>query len=197
MQTDKAFFFPWFPWLLVHSIAWPVGLVSAIWVGIKWVGWLAHTVPGEPRLGFGWYPNHEYIGLFLWSAFLFGGLIVGLWVGVAQWVVLGIWCKIRVQWIGVNMVAWAISALAFRAAIYTFDSTRGLDFNFAWMPTVLGGLITGYYLQQAFAKADEGQLQQSYQQSLLYDKFTNYGVIFAGMGTGLGTSFLITSIAGG
>ena len=154
-------------------------------------------MPGEPRLGFGWYPNHEYIGLFLWSAFLFGGLIVGLWVGVAQWVVLGIWCKIRVQWIGVNMVAWAISALAFRAAIYTFDSTRGLDFNFAWMPTVLGGLITGYYLQQAFAKADEGQLQQSYQQSLLYDKFTNYGVIFAGIGTGLGTSFLITSIAGG
>jgi len=182
--------------LLVHSIAWPVGIFSAIWVGIKWVGWLTTVMPGEPRLGLLW-SNHEHMGLFLWSAFLFGGVIVGLWVGIAQWVVLGIWCKIRVQWIGVNMVAWAISALAFRAAIHTFDSTRGLDFNFAWMPTVLGGLITRYYLQQALTKVGEGQRQHSHQQSLLYDKSTGYGVIFAGIGAGLGTFFLIASIVGG
>lgn len=196
MQTGQASIFPWFPWLLVHSIAWPVGLVSAIWVGIKWVGWLTAVVPGEPRLGV-WWSNHEYMGLFLWSAFLFGGVIVGLCVGVAQWLVLRIWRKIRVQWVAVNIWAWAISALALRATILTLNSTRGLDFIFVLIPTVVGGSIIGYCLQQALSKVDEEQLQQPHVQSLLYDKFTSYGVIFAGIGTGLATSLLVTVIVGG
>lgn len=197
MQSGKTLIFPWFPWLLVHSIAWPVALVSASWVGIKWIGWLAAVVPGEPRLGFNWYPTHQYVGLFLWSAFLLGGVIMGLWVGVAQWLVLGIWGKMRGQWVVVNMVAWTISALAFRAAIHAVDSTRGLDFNFAWIPAVVGGLITGFCLQQALAKVDEEQRQQPREQSLLYDKFTGYGIVFAGIGAGLVTSFLVAVIAGG
>ena len=196
VQTGKALNFPWFLWLLVHSIACPIGILSALWIGLKWIEWLARTVPGEPRLSFGWYPTHEYIGLFLWSAVLFGGAIVGLSVGVAQWVVLSIWRKIRIHWIAINVLAWAISGLALRATILAFTSMREGNFVFVLIPVLVGGSMTGFYLQQALSKVDDRQRQQPDEQSLLYNRLTGYGVVFAGIGAGLGMSLLVVFMVG-
>jgi hypothetical protein len=146
-------------WTIVHGIAWPLGVVSGSWIGWKWLGWLAYHVPGEHLLGHGWYPNHQYIGLFLWSAFLLGGAIVGLWVGIAQWLVLRIWYNITVWWIVVNVLTWSFSGILLRLIILIFGSGSRSTIITLLIPLLLGGFITGVWLQYTLAKSIHERVQ--------------------------------------
>ena len=195
-RVEKKFVLPW---LIAHGVAWPLGLVSAFWSGWSWLSWLTSHIPGEPRLGFGWYPNHEYIVLFLWSAFLLGGAIVGLWVGIAQWLVLRLWYKIATSWVIVNVLAWSFSGILLRLIILILGPTSRFSVVPILVPLLLGTLISGFWLEPIISRPLHEHLPMSSCRTSnpINGRFVIYPIIFVGIGVGLLTLLIIVVIVSG
>lgn len=179
-------------WLLVHSMVWPMGIVSAAWSGWWWTNWLVEHVPGKPQLTVSIWPDHAYIGLFLWSTFCIGGAIVGIWVGIAQWLLLRNRYQMTARWVWINGFIWACCGVLLRLLMLL---ERPANLLYALLPFVVGGLITGYWLEQYLAKFSQLQrpMRSGHTVNPTYDRPALYRMIFLGIGLGLITSTIAVS----
>ncbi|MEZ4869810.1 MAG: hypothetical protein R3C14_51265 [Caldilineaceae bacterium] len=173
-------------WIMAHGIVWPIGFVSALWISWHWLGWLIQHVPGEPRLSSGLYSNHEYIDLFLWSAFLLGGAIIGLSVGVVQWFVLRNWYKVVVWWIVGNVFAWSCGGVLLRLLLIIYDPASQSNLIIIIAPLAVGSFISGFWLESTLSKdRHQHRLLQSHNTIRAVDgKAATYLIIFVGTGVG-------------
>jgi len=170
-------------WVIVHSVAWPLGVISGSWIGWWWLGWLIDHVPGRHQLWTGFWPSHDHLGLLVLLAFCLGGAIVGGWVGGAQWLLLRARYAVPVSWIGANLVIWAGCAILLRLSMQFAPA----NLLYPLLVVVAGGLATGYWLERRLPPDDRGlDLGSPRLKSRSgFNRATRYRLVFLGMGLGV------------
>ncbi|MFZ4656759.1 MAG: hypothetical protein ACOYNY_07100 [Caldilineaceae bacterium] len=181
-------------WVVTHIIAWPLSLLSAFWVGWNLLGWLAYHIPGEPRLSYGWYPNHEYINSLLLIVFLLGGAIIGLVVGTAQWFILRRVYRISATWIIISVLIWSLSGIIPKLVAFIFVSISEISIINIFISHIVGGFISGFWLERILRNA---HLQITPHQifNITGTNLSIYIIVFSGIVAGLAMSVIMIIIA--
>lgn len=179
-------------WLLMQSLAWPAGLISGTWIGWWWLDWLVEHVPGKPQLTYGIWPSHAYLGLFLCTSLCLGGALVGVSVGITQWLLLRRRYPMTLRWIWANVAIWSCSG-ALLGLIVLFS---GINTLYSLLVFVAGGLVTCYWLEQSLMKfyRTTGQLLPLDAPPPMQNRFVLYRMVFLGNGLGLVTSFIAAGV---
>ena len=118
--------------------------------------------------------------------------MVGIGVGIAQWLLLRYRYQMTARWVWRNAFIWASCGILLRLIMLLDSPVNPL---YALLPFAAAGLITGYWLEQYLAKF--GQLQNPMQPghtvNPTYDRLALYRMIFLGIGLGLITSMIAIS----